>query len=103
MKNKIYMFPHSYALAAQTACLAMFAKIGYCPGHLHGQYPSRCTAQWGLHRSVRVGFGAPAGSAGGAMAGCSLAAWSASESGSDLSWQRLEDKALGGEGEGITA
>jgi len=87
---------------AQTSCLAMFAEILYCPVHLHGQCPSRCTAQCRLHRSVRVGFGAPAGSAGGAMAGCSFAAWSASESGRDLSWQRLEDKALGGEGEGIT-
>ena len=79
----------------------MFAKIGHCQGLLHGQCPSRCTTQPGLHQ-LRVGFGATAGSAGGAMAGCACAARSASANGSKLGWQRLEDEALGGEGEGIT-
>ena len=36
------------------------------------------------------------------MAGCACAARSASASGSDLGCKRLEDEALGGEGEGIT-
>ena len=98
--------PSSLCLAllclAQTSCLAMFAGVGHCPGFLHGQCPSRCTAQWGLHQ-LRVGFGATAGSAGGAMAGCSCATLSASASGSDLRWERLEDEAFyWGGGKGIT-
>ncbi len=101
MKNKIYMFPHSYALAAQTACLAMFANFlgaaplpGWAtPWRLHGLSPSRCSRRMGRMDQLLVGFGATVGREPGAMAGFSCAASSATASGSDPKWHWVEDEA----------